>query len=63
MIKDDRFFKFNEHKVIIKEVPPKPLEVMVREVPKKFTKPIQHFKEVLQYQKGFRGLRKVREYY
>lgn len=63
MLRDDRFFKFDEHKVITKEVPPKPLEVIIKQVPKKFTEPIQHFKEVLQYRKGYRGLRKVREYY
>ena len=63
MIKDDRMFKLDEHKVITKEVPPKSFEVMTKQVSKKYTKPIQHFKEVLQYQKGFRGLHKVRQYY
>lgn len=56
--------------VITKEVelpPEQTFEVFYpveeRIAPKKYTKPIQHFKEVLQYQKGQRGLRKVREYY
>lgn len=63
MLRDDRLFKLDEHKVITKEVPSKPYEVITKQVSKKYVKPIQHFKEVLQYRKGFRGLRKVREYY
>lgn len=37
--------------------------VETKEVPKKYTKPIQYFKQVLTYEKGHRGLHYVRQYY
>lgn len=37
--------------------------VQTAEVPKKYTKPIQYFKQVLTYEKGHRGLHYIRQYY
>lgn len=70
MIKEDRMFKLDEHKVKTKEVnlPPEqhfeqfyPVEQRI--VPKKFTRPIQYFERILTYSKGQRGLHYTLQYY